>query len=94
MSFTRFLRIKRAKNNPVLVEEDCRSDDFNHNPCACSDEIVIVEEMTFDQHMINIQGMTKLELDRYAEDFDIYLDRRRTLDGMISEFIEKLKEQN
>jgi hypothetical protein len=50
-------------------------------------------DMTIEEHQEKIKSMTKLELDQYAEKYDIYLDRRKTKANMINEFIEKLKEK-
>lgn len=50
-------------------------------------------ELTIEDHKEKIRNMTKLELDQYAEKYDIYLDRRRTKENMIKEFIEKLKDK-
>ena len=49
--------------------------------------------LTIEEHAENIEGMTKTELDEYAEKYDIYLDRRQTKPNMINEFIQKLKEK-
>jgi hypothetical protein len=46
------------------------------------------------EHMTKIEGMTKRDLDEYAEQYEIYLDRRKTKENMINEFIQKLKEKN
>lgn len=51
-------------------------------------------QMTLDEHMNKIDGMSKMELDEYAKDYDIELDRRQTKRNMIDEFIQKLKEKN
>ena len=51
------------------------------------------ETLTVEEHSENIEGMTKLELDEYAEKYDIYLDRRQNKQNMINEFIQKLKEK-
>jgi hypothetical protein len=38
--------------------------------------------------------MTKAEIDMYAEEHGIILDRRQTKFNMITEFIQKLKEKS
>jgi hypothetical protein len=50
--------------------------------------------LSIEDHVKAIEGMTKDQLDNYAEQYDIYLDRRRTKENMINEFIQKLKEKN
>jgi hypothetical protein len=50
--------------------------------------------LTAEEHAKKIKDMTKLELDKYAEQYNIYLDRRQTKQNMINEFIQKLKEKN
>jgi len=50
--------------------------------------------LTVEEHADKIKSMTKLELDQYAEHYDIFLDRRQTKQNMINEFIQKLKEKN
>ena len=52
------------------------------------------QTLSIKEHAEKIKGMTKLELDQYAEQYDIYLDRRQTKPNMINEFINKLKEKN
>jgi hypothetical protein len=58
-----------------------------------SSEHVLNEILNIDQLLINIENMTKLELDEYAKNYDIHLDRRRNKSAMIEEFIQKLKEK-
>lgn len=43
---------------------------------------------------IDLESMTKVELEDYAQEHDIELDRRKTKLNMITEFIQKLKEKN
>ncbi len=50
--------------------------------------------LTVEDHMKNIEKMTKAQLGEYAEQYEINLDRRRTKENMINEFIQKLKEKN
>jgi hypothetical protein len=50
--------------------------------------------LSIEDHVKAIENMTKDQLDNYAEQYDIYLDRRRTKENMINEFIQKLKEKN
>jgi hypothetical protein len=50
--------------------------------------------LTIEDHMINIEKMTKPQIGDYAEGYEIHLDRRRTKENMINEFIQKLKEKN
>lgn len=46
---------------------------------------------TVTEQTEKLKGMTKLELDQYAEKYNIYLDRRQTKANMINEFLTKLK---
>jgi len=50
--------------------------------------------LTVEDHVKKIKGMSKAELDKYAENYEIYLDRRQNKTNMINEFIQKLKEKN
>jgi hypothetical protein len=47
-----------------------------------------------EEHVEKLKGMTKAELDDYAINYGIELDRRQTKPNMINEFIQKLKEKN
>lgn len=44
--------------------------------------------------LIEPESMTKVELDEYAQEHGIHLDRRKSKQNMITEFIQKLKEKN
>lgn len=50
--------------------------------------------VSIEQHLKNIDGMLKKELDDYALNYGIELDRRQTKPNMANEFITKLKEKN
>jgi hypothetical protein len=52
------------------------------------------ELVSIEQHLKNIDGMLKQELDDYALNYGIELDRRQTKPNMVNEFITKLKEKN
>lgn len=52
------------------------------------------EEEVKDAETVALESMTKEELDRYAEEHGIHLDRRKSKMKMITEFIQKLKEKN
>ena len=52
------------------------------------------ELVSIEQHLKNIDGMLKQELDNYALNYGIELDRRQTKPNMVNEFITKLKEKN
>jgi hypothetical protein len=52
------------------------------------------EHVSIEQHLKNIDGMLKQELDNYALKYGIELDRRQTRPNMVKEFITKLKEKN
>jgi hypothetical protein len=61
-----------------------------------SPEESIVEEI-FDDEIESdmshkLQSMTKAEIDMYAEEHGIILDRRQTKFNMIAEFIQKIQE--
>lgn len=43
---------------------------------------------------VDLESMTKVELDNHALDNGIQLDRRQSKKNMINEFIQKLKEKN
>jgi hypothetical protein len=46
-------------------------------------------------NLAEYEKMTKIELDEYAaQEHGIYLDRRKTKIAMITDFIQKLKENN
>jgi hypothetical protein len=51
-------------------------------------------ENTDETEIDNLETMTKMELDLYAEEHGIQLDRRQSKFNMITEFIQKLKEKN
>lgn len=75
--------------NTVVPEDDLQIEE------AISDQAVIIEEVlpsiSFEQHMKNIDGMLKMELDKYATSHGIELDRRQSRPNMIKEFITKIK---
>jgi hypothetical protein len=52
------------------------------------------ELVSIEQHLKNIDGMLKQELDDYALNYGIELDRRQTRPNMVNDFITKLKEKN
>jgi hypothetical protein len=52
------------------------------------------KELTIEEHITKIEKMTKAQLHDYAKKYEIYLDRKRTKENMINEFIQKLKEKN
>ena len=51
------------------------------------------QTLSIEEHAEKIKGMTKAELDEYAEQYGIELDRRQTKPNMVNEFIQKLKEK-
>jgi len=61
-------------------------------------EVFVVNEeetTTNSEDVVDIESMTKAELDAYAnEHHDIQLDRRQSKIKMIAEFNQKLKEKN
>jgi hypothetical protein len=68
--------------------------EFVLDPAAILEEPEKDELVSIEQHMANIDGMLKQELDDYALSYGIELDRRQTKQNMINEFITKLKEKN
>jgi hypothetical protein len=87
-SLTRFIQklysYLSKKDTPIFFE--------------ASPEVAIVEEIFDDETESDIsnklQSMTKAEIDMYAEEHGIILDRRQTKFNMITEFIQKLKEKS
>jgi len=78
-------------DEPIIISEDISA--------PLSEKIIAVfgfnqKNLSIDEHYKAIEGMTKVQLDEYAEKYDIYLDRRQTKPNMINEFIQKLKEKN
>ena len=63
---------------------------------AITTEIHIPSEETIKDReiIIDIESMTKSELDNHAVENGIQLDRRQSKKNMITEFIQKLKEKN
>lgn len=57
----------------------------NEEPVAEEDEIDI---------MVELESMSKEELDIFASEHGIQLDRRKSKQKMITEFIQKLEENN
>ncbi|MFA7407847.1 MAG: hypothetical protein WCY93_08555 [Anaerolineaceae bacterium] len=64
----------------ILTEPGFVGDEVDEDPVSDKDYI-LEQAKTFD---------SKLQLDLFAENFDIHLDRRRTLDNMIRELELKL----
>lgn len=55
---------------------------------------MVVNEEENAPSEIDLESMTKVELEDYAQEHGIELDRRKTKLNMITEFIQKLKEKN
>lgn len=104
-SFTRFRKIhnKDKQETPEvseqpIVEEDVIEEVSETPTETLSSKLKSVfgfqkKTLSIEEHAEKIKGMTKTELDEYAEQYDIYLDRRQTKPNMINEFIQKLKEK-
>jgi len=55
----------------------------------------VIEDVTEDAVEVSkLESMTKTEIDGYAADHGIQLDRRQTKFNMITEFIQKIEEKN
>ena len=85
-----------VENTDDIVEEVIEPSEpveFDVDP-AILEEPKKEELVSIEQHLKNIDGMLKQELDDYALNYGIELDRRQTKPNMVNEFITKLKEKN
>ena len=84
-----------VENTDDIVEEVIEPS----NPVEFVADPAILEEpkkeelVSIEQHLKNIDGMLKQELNDYALNYGIELDRRQTKPNMVNEFITKLKEK-
>jgi len=60
-------------------------------PDSISEDVIEDEEPA---EMSKLESMTKVEIDGYAAEHGIQLDRRQTKFNMITEFIQKIEEKN
>lgn len=103
-SLTRFrkkLSIEIAENatpeidmDVVEILEETADAELDVEPIIVIDEAQSEEQVSIEEHMINIDGMMKQELDDYALYYGIEIDRRQSRANMVTEFITKLKEKN
>lgn len=78
----------------VEILEETADAELDVEPIVVIDEAQSEEQVSIEEHMINIDGMMKRELDDYALDYGIELDLRKSRANMVNEFITKLKEKN
>lgn len=99
-SLTRFrkkLNIEITENTTPEIDMDVveiLEETTDAEPIVAIDEAQSEEQVSIEEHMINIDGMMKQELDDYALDYGIEIDRRQSRANMVTEFITKLKEKN
>jgi hypothetical protein len=102
MSFTRFKKLIDNRKE-TIIEDNIIFDDvsveeiieeFNSEDLAQSESFSEEDISSTEEIILKIKKMTKIELDEYAEKYEIQLDRRKTKNNMIEEFIQKLKEKN
>jgi uncharacterized HAD superfamily protein len=102
MSFTRFKKLLHNRKE-TIIEDNIIFDDvsveeimeeFNSENLAQSESFSEEDISSIEEIILKIKKMTKIELDEYAEKYEIQLDRRKTKNNMIEEFIQKLKEKN
>lgn len=64
--------------------------DIKNAPSTVDEAVNDVEQVAPVQH-VDIEELTKKQLDRHAIAYNIKLDRRQSKSNMIKEFLEKLK---
>lgn len=92
---TSLTRFKQRLRGEKPVKEEPKLDEWLKMVTEIEAETQIVnEENDAIDLEIDPKSMTKLEIDEYALENGIQLDRRQTKQNMITEFIQKLKEKN